>query len=122
MTVIDEIAAERKRQREDEDWSDSHDDEHDDGSLVAAAACYAYQSSIDKGITRGLADEKAGHLSIINFMWPSSWDWEWWKPKGKRRNLIRAAALIVAEVERMDRADAKKPKSRRAPVPLTRSR
>jgi len=37
----------------------------------------------------------------------------WWKPKGPRRDLIRAAALIVAEIERIDR---------RAPTPEPRDR
>lgn len=32
----------------------------------------------------------------------------WWKPGAPRRMLIKAAALIVAEIERLDRAAAKK--------------
>ena len=32
-----------------------------------------------------------------------TWDSEWWKPKDRRRDLIRAGALIVAEIERLDR-------------------
>ena len=37
---------------------------------------------------------------------PSYWPWtaEWWKPRTKRENLVRAGALILAEVERLDRA------------------
>jgi hypothetical protein len=35
-------------------------------------------------------------------LWP--WHDDWWKPKDRRRDLIRAAALIVAEIERLDRA------------------
>jgi hypothetical protein len=27
----------------------------------------------------------------------------WWKPKDRRRDLVRAAALIIAEIERLDR-------------------
>lgn len=36
---------------------------------------------------------------------PSFWPFEtsWWKPKNTRSDLIRAAALIVAEIERFDR-------------------
>jgi len=34
----------------------------------------------------------------------SAWAREWWKPKDRRRDLIRAAALIVAEIERLDHA------------------
>jgi hypothetical protein len=34
--------------------------------------------------------------------WP--WDLKWWKPTTPRRDLVKAAALIVAEIERLDRA------------------
>jgi hypothetical protein len=36
-------------------------------------------------------------------MWP--WSREWWKPRNSRRDLVRAAALIVAEIERVDRKE-----------------
>lgn len=36
-------------------------------------------------------------------MTPWPWDAKWWKPKNTRRDLVRAGALIVAELERMDR-------------------
>ena len=37
---------------------------------------------------------------------PSYWPWapSWWKPRDKRSNLIRAGALILADIERLDRA------------------
>jgi hypothetical protein len=82
--VIDEIAAERRRQIEVEGFSAAHDDRHAEGELAEAAACYAVRR--------------------LNARWP--WDLEWWKPKGIRRNLIKAAALIIAEIERLDRAAA----------------
>ncbi|HCE9784511.1 TPA: hypothetical protein NH348_003290 [Pseudomonas aeruginosa] len=34
--------------------------------------------------------------------WP--WDEEWWKPKSARENLVRAGALVLAEIERLDRS------------------
>jgi hypothetical protein len=37
--------------------------------------------------------------------WP--WEDKWWKPKDRRRDLVRAGALIVAEIERLDRLAAK---------------
>ncbi|MEB3421767.1 hypothetical protein VK682_24660 [Salipiger manganoxidans] len=35
-------------------------------------------------------------------LWP--WDRKWWKPTTPRRDLVKAGALIVAEIERLDRA------------------
>ena len=37
---------------------------------------------------------------------PSMWPWtsEWWKPSTRRRMLVKAAALILSEIERLDRA------------------
>lgn len=97
MTVIDEITAERKRQIEVEVWTSEHDDEHERGELGKAAACYADFAS-DEDYLLFLC--KPG----LPYDWP--WDEKWWKPKNRRRDLIRAAALIVAEIERLDRAVA----------------
>lgn len=47
---------------------------------------------------------KVWHPSGLHQRWP--WALEWWKPKDNRRNLIRAAALVIAEIERLDRAAA----------------
>jgi hypothetical protein len=90
MTAIDEIAAERMRQIESEGWSAEHDDEHRGGELALAGAAYA---------THAAAFRDAEAL-----VWP--WGRKWWKPKNPRRDLVRAAALIVAEIERLDRAKA----------------
>lgn len=44
--------------------------------------------------------EKYPELSL-SFRWP--WPSKWWKPKSQRRDLVRAGALILAEIERLDR-------------------
>ena len=89
MTVLDEIAAERLRQVEREGWSSDHDDvEHSNGDLAVAAAAYAREAGI-RGTTKP-------------WWWP--WAVEWWKPGSPRRMLVKAGALIVAEIERLDRA------------------
>jgi hypothetical protein len=85
MSVIDEIAAERRRQIEAEGWTLEHDDEHLYGELAAAAECY-FQD---------------GDWPDAPLHWP--WEDEFWKAKDKRRNLIRSGALFVAEKERIDR-------------------
>lgn len=93
MTAIDDVIAERERQKAVEGWTPEHDDTHSDGEMAKAAACYA--------LNAGRAPEYRDN-SFIRSYWP--WDWKWWKPKDRRRDLVRAAALIVAEIERMDRA------------------
>lgn len=103
---MSDVIAERLRQMDDEGWDADHDDQHTDGELAAAAACYAYSASIGNGAEKNLGDNRPGFLSLVNAMWPESWSWEWWKPKSKRHNLVRAAALLIAEIERMDRVAA----------------
>jgi hypothetical protein len=87
-----DVLAERRRQVEQEGWSPAHDDEHGSGQIAAAAGCYALYSD---------SYPNAGEPPPA---WP--WDAQWWKPKDYRRDLVRAAALILAEVEHIDRADA----------------
>jgi hypothetical protein len=108
MSVIAEIAAERERQIKKERFSESHDDGHFDHSLAAAAAAYAWLASLHdddraEQIRRQPFDEP-GIFAVIHALWPKSWGDKWFKPKTKRRDLIRSAALIVAEIERLDRA------------------
>jgi hypothetical protein len=47
--------------------------------------------------------------------WPPTWGAEWWKPTGahddlnaRRRDLVKAGALVIAEIERIDRALARR--------------
>jgi hypothetical protein len=100
MTVIDEIAAERRRQIEVEGWTPERDDGHTDGMLATAGAIYARYASDDGLHAFAVEMREAGED-------PDDWLWAegWFKPKSRRRDLIRAAALLVAEVERLDRAD-----------------
>jgi hypothetical protein len=85
-----DVLAERQRQIEAEGWTPEHDDQHTDGSLAIAAACYA------------IAD-RDGRAEAPPF-WP--WALDWWKPADDRRMLVKAGALILAEIERLDRAAA----------------
>ena len=87
-SVIAEIASERHRQKTVEGWTAEHDDRHSDASMAMAASCYAD------------ADPYRGNPPL---RWP--WALRWWKPTTRRRDLIKAAALIVAEIERLDRAE-----------------
>lgn len=95
MSIIEEIAAERRRQTEAEGYTHAHDDLHTDGALARAGAAYAIQSGRYPRMREDIP--------------PSCWPWylNEWKPKGRRRDLIRAAALIIAEIERLDRKETK---------------
>lgn len=108
MSVIEEIAAERRRQMEVEGWTPEHDDAHDMGELAQAGACYAYSGSgknpdLRKTIERRDLTSATEMDKWVPRWWPFQWPADAWKPKDKRRDLIRAAALIVAEIERLDR-------------------
>lgn len=96
MSVLDEIAAERKRQIEGEGWSPAHDDAHKHGEMAGAAACYVMH-----GLKIGNTSLNNAVTNMVSRLWP--WADHWWKPKDRRRDLIRAAALLVAEIERLDR-------------------
>lgn len=91
-----DVLAERERQRRVEGWTDAHDDQHSEGEMADAAASYAGQWLPDQMVYDDGGEPK------YPIMWP--WNSEWWKPKGRRRDLVRAGALIVAEIERLDRA------------------
>lgn len=90
-----DVLAERHRQMEAEGWTPEHDDEHEAGEMADVAACYALGVYSDR--------PDAGVLGEIPPYWPQSWDESWWRPKSRRRNLVRAAALLLAEIERLDR-------------------
>ena len=97
--VLD-VLAERQRQIVVEGWTSEHDDQHDDGQLALAACCYAlpeYHQSI-----RTAAHPMMPQPTLVERLWP--WNADWWKPSDVRRDLVKAAALIVAEIERLDRA------------------
>jgi len=97
--ALKDIAAERQRQIEGEGWTSEHDDKHRSGQLATAAAVYALTGS-----SAGRASwDRGQEPSLTEQIWP--WDWSWFKPTGNaRRDLVKAGALIVAEIERLDRA------------------
>lgn len=89
-----DVLAERRRQIEVKGWTPGHDDEYARKTLAIAASCYIMDGSAayPPGCCPGL--------------WP--WSADSWKPTTYRRNLVKAAALLLAEIERLDRATAKK--------------
>ncbi len=113
MSVIEEIAAERRRQIEVEGWTPEHDDEHSTGEMAEAAACYV-MAAVPGGC--GIIPRDASLVPTRRpwLYWP--WDRKWFKPTDdRRRQLVKAGALIIAEIERLDRkaaVDAAKAKER----------
>jgi hypothetical protein len=99
------IAAERRRQIETEGWTPDHDDLHDGGELVEAARCYAYAAQVaqrhDIAEWFGLdADGRIKSPDPIHGRWP--WRREGWKATGDAvRDLVKAASLIAAEIDRL---------------------
>lgn len=90
------VIAERRRQVEVEGWTDAHDDEHAAGTLALAAAAYA----LDAGEALEWGADASDNRPEPMF-WPFSSSW--WKPTTPRHSLVKAAALILGEIERMNR-------------------
>ena len=86
--AILDVVAERQRQQSVEGWTPEHDNAYQNSELADAAACYAI------------------HAHNQGFSTPAHWPWspDWWKQSGARRDLVKAGALILAEIERIDRA------------------
>lgn len=95
--VLD-VIAERRRQIEVEGWTPDHDDTHVLGEMALAGAAYAGYASAHAD-----ADLVVGATAFKLWPWASSW----WKPGPMRRMLVKAAALIIAEIERIDRLAAR---------------
>lgn len=112
-TAALDVLAERQRQITAEGWTPEHDAEHDGGELAAAGAAYALHAADHlHPYSQGDGGNEA----------PEFWPWHnelagrgegpvktepsWWKPGLPRRDLIKAGGLILAEIERLDRASA----------------
>lgn len=92
-----DVLAERRRQVETEGWTPDHDDKHNNGEMPCAAGLYA----ISAGFATKYLDGETETCPV-----PDGWPWapECWKPANARRDLVKAGALILAEIERIDRA------------------
>jgi hypothetical protein len=97
-----DVLAERRRQIEAEGWTPEHDDTHDAAELALAAGAYCQSAAKPTIYAR-----KPGSAFTIPMCWPSWWDRVWWQPKSPRADLVRAGALILAEIERLDRAEGR---------------
>ena len=103
---VQDVAAERARQIEKEGWDEEHDDaEHADGTALARAAIAYARHYVERKLViedHGVAAYQAEDPAFYG--WP--WERMWWKPKDPRRDLVRAAALLIAEIDLLDRTAA----------------
>ena len=97
MNGIELIAAERRRQVEDEGWTPEHDAQHFDGELARVAAYYCCVC-------------KSPEWALYS-LFPGKWSRKWAKREGfpfpTDRDLIKAGALIAAELDRRSALAAK---------------
>lgn len=83
------IMEERKYQIYDLEFDAKHDDKWYREELIQAAKCY-----IDESYPFRDAE-----------LWPDTWDEKWFKPSSDIKNLVKAGALIAAEIDRLQRLE-----------------
>lgn len=97
------ILLERVRQVTKEGWAAEHDDLAVREQLARAAVCYADPNPRMIGLCVPTGSGGLGHRYV-----PEAWPFDprSWKPSDNRiRNLVRAGALIAAEIDRLQRAE-----------------
>lgn len=87
-----DVLIERQRQIDAEGYTARHDDMHRHGELARAGAAYALSA----------APRRVGELDRALSLWP--FDRESFKHQDARACLVVAAALLLAEIDRLDRA------------------
>lgn len=90
------MLAERQRQLVVEGWSTEHDTQHDAGGLLTVAMFY-YRHGAGLSLPLQLEPGTVGRAMPVG--WP--WAPQWWKPKTPSRDLERAGALCLAEIDRL---------------------
>lgn len=86
-SAVSDVLLERKRQLLEKGFSTQQDDTYIGGELAAAAISYIEPMEAES-------------------YWPADWHDDSFKPTHYRRNLVKATALLLAELERLDRQEA----------------
>lgn len=125
--VLCDVLAERRRQVDHHGFHRDHDDRQTDGAIAAAGAAYAFAAAgaqhhradeLLTGVRYAGTPDEFRFLATLRVLWPATWPRQWFKPRDRRRDLVRAAALIIAEIERLDRAGSGEARrARPAPIP-----
>jgi hypothetical protein len=105
-TPIELITEERKRQIEKEGWTSEHDDEHANMSLAVAGASYVLDCASTH--TGEHPNWKFHFKKAASKFWPFNREWFKPTPDDPIRQLTKAGALIVAEMERLHRMQKRK--------------
>ncbi len=110
---IELITKERIRQIRKEGFDSDHDDNHDGHELAYAAVCYAAPRPV-------FLISKSPYYLRFDDPWPDNWDMDVWDKRKRNRkgeliegmllpqklrirDLIKAGALIAAEIDRLIR-------------------
>lgn len=108
--VLAEVRRQHTPKPSGEGYSDAFDDDvNDDREMAAAAAAYAMGASYSDYARKSMTNQDhAGRPTRVYDQWPAAWDWSQYKPTTARRDLVKAAALCINEIKRLDRAEAHK--------------
>lgn len=98
-----EVIQERDRQVR-KGWDSYHDDQHVDSSIGRAGGLLASVTAIGSRAEQAIDPEFDGGTWVAKFVRRCVGKYI----ESKRRRYIIAAALLIAEVERIDRAEAKR--------------
>lgn len=99
MSALDDIAAERIRQLDEKGYDADHDDGHETGAIAVGAAHFA------------LLPDDLDRLGVLHGdLWPAELG-PIPKPLPRRDELVRGAAMLAAEIDRLDRGRAGVPQA-----------
>ena len=111
LASLRDIGRERVRQIQEENWTAEHDDQHEHGELALAAALFATPVTLYER-----NEDFIGYHFVDPWPWADEWDkrptLKNYEPmpgkampyKTRRDLLVKAGALIAAEIDRLDRA------------------
>jgi len=97
MTALQLVINERLRQQTEEGYTPEHDDKHTEGQLALLAAAYALGS---------ISKVRCREFYLVTEVLEKTYGWKV-KPKDPISDLVRAGALILAELERRLSAEEK---------------
>lgn len=97
VCAVRDIEMERDYQIKQKDCQTTRDDTYTDNQLIRAACSYALHATNE---AQGGCEQT--HATIMG-VWP--WPEGSFSKCDKRSSLVKAAALLVAEIERIDRAN-----------------